>query len=627
LQEITGCGEFVILPPTDDGSSVSVLDFGAKPNTEHCNYTAFYDAIQHCRANGINKLIVPKGVYKFSNADFVGDFQLHFKDMSNFIFDGDGSELIFSVEKPFIGIENCKQILFKNLIIDWDWSNKPLASIAKVLKVDESGEYFDFIFPTLDSVDENIKIQIIGPLDPLTLKPGCKNGVEFRPYKNKFVELTDNEEENVKLEGLVRELSNIIKSVKKLKSNQLRIYTNFPDWCLRYINVGQVYNIRHFEYDANCITFSGSHLTFENITIYSTIGHGYYGSGDLHHFQLQGCKITKRPGTVRSLSSTVDGIHLGNTRGYFKIENCEFSYMGDDCINFHDNSSRGISILDENTLFSKQGGTFSVGDVIEIRNPDLSPTGFASKLTKVTYLNGKKCNLVFADKLPEKISENSILFNLRYNTSNYIIRNNTFHSNRARGMLVQGSDGLIEGNSFYKIQGAAIQIETGCESRWSEGYGVKNVIFRNNIIDSCDVNSWVMAVVYMGVYLPEGRTQYSIFKNILFENNTIIACPRMAFFLSSCSKVVLRENVIINPNTMQNHGNVFGSSQRELPVYGESYHGTIMMLNARNIELSDNTRLETVDTLEREIYYTSSCSNIIDNGNVGFKSIGKMSSP
>lgn len=66
---------------------------------------------------------------------------------------------------------------------------------------------------------------------------------------------------------------------------------------------------------------------------------------------------------------------------------------------------------------------------------------------------------------------------------------------------MQGSNGLVEDNIFENIQGAAIQIETGCESRWSEGHGVQNLILRRNVIRHCDLNAWQMAVLYMGVYL------------------------------------------------------------------------------------------------------------------------------
>lgn len=93
--------------------------------------------------------------------------------------------------------------------------------------------------------------------------------------------------------------------------------------------------------------------------------------------------------------------------------------------------------------------------------------------------------------MPKNIFHDSIIFNNRFKTENYIIRNNKFHTNRARGILVHGSNGLIEDNHFYNIQGAAMQIESGAELRWSEGKGVSNLIVRRNIYESCDVNRWV----------------------------------------------------------------------------------------------------------------------------------------
>lgn len=159
---------------------------------------------------------------------------------------------------------------------------------------------------------------------------------------------------------------------------------------------------------------------------------------------------------------------------------------------------------------------------------------------------------------------------------------------------MQGSNGLVEDNIFENIQGAAIQIETGCESRWSEGHGVQNLILRRNVIRHCDLNAWQMAVLYMGVYLPDGRTHASVFENILIEENSFIDCPRLAMYLSSCKNVVVCRNVIINAGQLPLEAHTYGSSTMEAPIYGETYRGIIQFEKARDCTEENNTILSTI---------------------------------
>ncbi|WP_111927771.1 right-handed parallel beta-helix repeat-containing protein [Clostridium tertium] len=214
-------------------------------------------------------------------------------------------------------------------------------------------------------------------------------------------------------------------------------------------------------------------------------------------------------------------------------------------------------------------------------------TGYSSKVKSVKYNEEEvTCIIELEDKVSEILNEKTIIFNRRYCTENYIIRNNKFHSNRARGILIHGSNGLIEGNNF---------------------------------IESCDLNRWIMAVIYMGVYLPDGRCNYPIFNNIIFENNTIIDCPRLAFYLSSCSDIFILNNTIINPNTETFNGRVYGSSQNELPIYDEYYQGTIEIVKAKDVVVENNERIEYVDTYSNGIYFEKeNTSNITVKNNYGF---------
>lgn len=568
-----------------EGRSVTVTDFGARADSDFCNTEAFNQALTYCRREKAEKLIIPKGIYRFKECS--QNAHLILDDMENFTLEGQGSELIFESLSSYLSICRSSRILVRDLILDWNWEKAPLSSVGVVSEVAEDGSYIECVFPAYGEIAEDMAFSIVGPFDPCRYTPGCPGGMEFRPYQNDHVKKSGDEKTDAQMQELVRELSNVfLPRQEKTAANRLRFYTSDPDFTRRHFHVGNCFNFRHYEYDILTIPIQDTRdCTLDNVVIYSSPGSGFVGNGDIHGLHLKGCRVTVRPGTSRSVSTATDCLHVCNSQGSFIIEDCDFGYAGDDCINIHDNSSMGIQLLDSHTLLArrvtKESVLFETGYPVELRNPDLSPTGFSSLLTAVQYSPGTKtCCLTFADALPEGLSTDTVLWNKRFSTQNYIIRGCRFTNNRARGVLLQGSNGMLVNNVFENIQGAAIQIETGCESRWSEGHGVRNLIIRGNVIRRCDLNAWQMAVLYMGVYLPGGRTEEPVFQNILIEQNSFIDCPRQAMFLSSCRNVIVRGNTVINALKLDLEAPCYGSSTMEKPIYGEHYEGVIQFEKA-----------------------------------------------
>ncbi len=585
--------------PVQSGRTICVTDFGAKAQPGNCNTAAFREAIDACKAQPGAVLDIPHGVYHFYDAP--GRIHLPLHGLTDLTVEGHGSELIFHTPVAYFGIRDCTRIHIRNLIMDWAWEDAPLASVGVVTNVAQDGSYIDLNFPSCKTVPQDMEIRIVGPFDPKRYTPGCPGGIEFRPYRNNHVHLADDAKTDEEMQHLVRELSNILlPQMERLNDNSLRIPTKNPDWALRHFKPGQCYNFRHFEYDAVAVrTARSSHITLERLTIYGCPGDGFLSNGGVHHLHFDHCRILPRPGTSRSVSVSVDCLHVGNSQGQFIIEDCDFSAAGDDCINLHDNSSMGVRRLSEHQLLAlrvaRSALQFDAGSIIELRNPDLSPSGFTSKVEAVEYQPEQRtCILTLAESIPENLNEESVIFNRTFHTDFYIIRNCRFTNNRARGALLQGSHGLVENNLFENIQGAAIQIETGCESRWSEGQGVDDLLIRRNVIRHCDLNAWQMAVIYMGVYLPGGRTDYPVFTNIELCENTIVDCPRMAGFFSSCENVQVHHNTVINAAQLDYSIPCYGSSTMEQPIYGEHYEGIFQFTHSRNCDARDNQIFSTI---------------------------------
>jgi hypothetical protein len=582
----------ILCPQWKAYRQVSVADFGARPGEWGCSGKAFQKAIDYCRQEEISELVVPKGIYRFHN----GSHPV-FDGLKNFRFNGGGSEFIFSTLSAFFIIRNCERAEFQHFTVDWDWEKEQLASIGQVQEVAKDGTYFDLSFPEYDTVPEKLALRTLNAMNPRTLTPGCELGREMN--------------------------GDCFGQVTAMGGSILRIVLLSPE-VSHFLQPGQTYIARHYIYDANAFELHGNtHLRISHVTVYSAPGHAFVTTGDQHHWIMEHCRIVKRSGTTRCISVTADGCHISNSLGNFVIENCDFSYNGDDCLNIHDNSVQGFERINASTIrlsrVQRWRNPFTPGDPVEFRYSDLSPTGTTARIASVVWDEEQQgCTIEFISVLAADLPANSILFNRRYDSGNYIVRHNFFHHNRARGILLHASHGLIEHNHFYMNQGSAIQIECGAEARWAEGFGVENLMIRHNLIDSCDVNHWNMAVIYMGVYLEQGRTCYPIFNGIWIEHNTIVNCPQQAIYVSSCQRVFIRNNAIMNSNTGQRKSEMDGDAN--CVPNRSCYQGSLMASHCRDILIENNTRLSTLPTIADEIYIEPDTSeNVVLRSNSGFQ--------
>lgn len=539
-----GPGVFEILPPRGTGPEVSVAEFGASAESRD-NYRAFQAAIDHCRRTKASRLLVPAGVYRFASRN-----RLSFDGLSDFVFDGQGSELVFS-EMGFIQVRGCERAVFRNVVLDWDWDREPLAYVGKVAGADRDRRLLEIVFPPVPAVGEEIKWPCVEMVDPETFAPTL-GGYEIWGPK--------------------------IDKVENPRPDTLRVFTR--DDRMFGLEPGNTIRLRQYVYECHAVLVEDSrHISFDRLTIHSAPGMGFVVCGDSHHFELTGCRIVPRPGGHRPISVTADGLHLGNTQGYFRVEGCEFALLGDDAMNVKDSTSIGVVRADSRTLIAKNvfqwRNPFSKGDVLEFRNPDYSPAGVSPRIVSASYFHeSAQCRLKFDGDLPAALDPDTVLFNRRYNTAHFVIRNNYFHENRARGILLKCSDGLIEGNRFFRTGGPALSIEVGPP----EGTIVENVIVRNNEIRNCDAYHWADGVISFGVYgLAAQRPLWPPFRDILFQGNTVSDYPRHPICLRYCKNVTVIDNVFrlesMPPLGSRGWGAVRVEDSEDVAVFGNKWEG------------------------------------------------------
>jgi len=267
-------------------------------------------------------------------------------------------------------------------------------------------------------------------------------------------------------------------------------------------------------------------------------------SGQSHHIRFDGEKICVRPNSNRYISTDGDGIHIIQSNGYIIIENCDFSAMGDDDVNIHDCHFFVDKKLDEKSILFKNEAYGQKGDIIKIHRCDFSPLSEKLTIDKIEPLENHRTIVYFNEKIPEEIKEGYMLVNKSFGSNYYIIRNNYFHENRARGLLLQCSNGLVENNRFYRTEGAAIFIMLeALVGLWYEGSGVDGLVIRNNTFTDVNCGDWTSCLDMIS-NIPDKTSDYAPFRNIEIYNNTFKNCSDPVMILEHGSNITVKDNFI-----------------------------------------------------------------------------------
>ena len=522
----TGAQPFIVEPPVNPhGPLVHLSDFGSvadggQPPTAgpDRNLAALQAALDQCRKRKAAKLVVAKGVYRITSGKTIV-----FDGLDDFTFDGGGATFLFHRIPGGAGvsIKNCQRTVVSNYNLDWDWKIDPPAWIGRVTALAPDQSFFVMRFDTTAPLDPKVWVTM-NPLDEKLRAPGA--GTELGGFTPKKIE--------------------------KIDAETVRVW---PSYRLKP-EVGRLYLLRHYTYEKHGIAMGGnSHLSLRDINIHSFPGIGFITGGDQHHFELIRCRIAPPPGERRPITTSADGFHVAQSQGFIRLDQCEFALMGDDCINIHDNIHMGVRRAGDNTLVATQivpwRCPFAVGDPVEIRNADFSPTGFTAKLTSAAADYKKsEVTLVFTEKLPAHVPSDAILFNHRYGSRNVIIRNCHFHENRARGVLCNSADWLVENNRFFHNQHAAMLLTTDVSpGLWAEGFGARNVVVRGNNFESCNpIGASAGAVVALGATVRRGASPYPLIDGILVEKNQFEEAPGPAILAASFKNLVFRNNTVVN---------------------------------------------------------------------------------
>ncbi len=505
---------YIARPNENHYKTVNASDFGVS-TAANDNYSAFCKAIEYCKANPNTTLKIDGGKYSFRT-----DSAIILDGLKNILIDADGAQFVFEHPNYFY-ITGCDCIELRGLSITWNFEASRLASLVKIKNADPKAHTLEIEFTELDEVSEDIPIMAFTKYDPETLTPGTRK--KFR-------------------ENYVYQQPDSIKSVEKTERNVLKIT---HDGSLDdYLN-DDIFLLRHHVYGGNAFNVYGtSNITFSDIKLYAVAGMGWVFESRSERFQLLDCVIgldPEHPNDNRA-SATADGVHIANTNGKFKISGCDFSFMGDDDVNVHDNVAMVTSKPDAKTVeIYATSNNFAAGDTAIFSSKALNDLGFSATVVSV---DGYR--LTFDRELPDSVVKDCIVSNGSINSGNYVISDNYFHENRARGLLLQSDNGLCENNRFYKTMANPIKIIMDISSGyWLEGTGVNGLVVRNNSFVECNVANWG-AQIDISTNIDGSSAEATLFYNIIIENNSFENFSNRLIDASNASNLKICGNKITN---------------------------------------------------------------------------------
>ncbi|HEX72231.1 MAG TPA: hypothetical protein ENN65_02840, partial [Candidatus Hydrogenedentes bacterium] len=412
---------------------IDVMTAGAVPDDGQDDTLAVLAAFEKCKAEKARGVVFPKGRYDFHEGANPQSprMSLPISDMHGIVIDGQGSKLIFHGITGCFGFGNCSELTVQHLTIDWE---RPPFSVGVIIAVDD--EHFDVeVFPEYP-VQGGEPVQALMDYEPDTRLP-CRHGADVYCL-----------EEPMKTELIAPQV--------------LRVR---PPFKIRPLTVGKWAVLRHQVYAYNAfMAHRCRNVTFHDIAVHTCPGMVFVGLNS-ENITLDRCTVQPTPGTRRPISATADGSHFGGCTGDIIIRNCLFDGQGDDAINLKSGLFLNIEeIVDERTVLARHNLNMASmpdpGDIMELTPQEtLIAYGTVKVASAAMEPDGHTHRVVFEDPMPDTVKCGHMLANAS-KLPRARITNSTFRRNRARGMLIQIRDAVVEDCTFEDITSAGVLIIT-----------------------------------------------------------------------------------------------------------------------------------------------------------------------
>ncbi|MBT62181.1 MAG: alpha-mannosidase [Puniceicoccaceae bacterium] len=281
---------------------------------------------------------------------------------------------------------------------------------------------------------------------------------------------------------------------------------------LKTLNVGD-YIVLDFRNSRGIRIERGKNITLKEVTMWSLPSIGVisrFMDGDNYFsYTIERGPMPEGAEVPRLLSISADGFNYAYARKGPIVENCDFSFMGDDAVNLHGIAFYVAQVKDDmlylirpyigesftsivnsgDVAMSIAPDTFDVKDRAFIQSFELEPSAskdlleIAEEIWQSKAVKSGRISVyaMQVDKHAMSVEAGDFIEIPAIAAPNYTIRNNHFRDHRGRGLRLMSSNGLVEGNTLENIKQSAISI--GSEMTFYREAGwVENVTILNNTI-------------------------------------------------------------------------------------------------------------------------------------------------
>lgn len=450
----------------------------------------FHYILEHCRREGINRLVVEPGVYELdpklcsqrslniSNHGHNGPKRIAvvIEEMENFEIDFSGSMLISQgIMTPF-ALLNSKNITIKNVKL-----KNPTIPQFECRVIAHGPDYVEV--ENIHGI-ENIRLQhgYLYASYPCAMYTPCHTNVEFDGTTGEIAYGTADNTLGVPSRDLY---------FQQLDDSRLRIFGG-----LRKPPIGNV-----LLFNAMCRVGAGffcensQDLRFENVDICSCYGMGIIAQM-CRNISLDNFNTRREDGLL--CTAGADATHFVNCSGLVSVENSSFMGQMDDALNIHGIYTRiidkGPDWLMVRQMHPEATGIaiYQPGNLLQVLPPDTLLPYTRKTVKSVEHINDE-CIKVFLNENTGDVHVGDDLENLTLN-ADLIFRNCDVLDNRARGMLIGTNGKVIIEDCRFHSSGTAVKFESD-GAYWFESGATADVTIRNNRFDGCKYAGWGHAII------------------------------------------------------------------------------------------------------------------------------------
>lgn len=320
-------------------------------------------------------------------------------------------------------------------------------------------------------------------------------------------------------------------------------------------------------------------LVFEDLKIYSApdaalISRRSSGSMLFRNITIERGALPKGASEARLISTSADGINIGTSRQGPLIENCDFSFMGDDSVNLH-GAAFPVVKKEASSFITVQGyaplelaSILKAGDQARIMSSVDYSVKAVSEFVSIEMLGTSGMDGASLRKLYPALGENvppssSFRITLKgalpepgdivdfpaINSPGFKISNSRFHDHRARAIRIMASNGEISSCKFWNLEQSAISLGPEYAFWMESGWPFNIKVVGNDIKDVCmggvtvSEQSYFPAAIAVFVRTNSGKVPAGAFsRNIEISKNRVDGSGAAAIFANSVADLLVSDN-------------------------------------------------------------------------------------